>query len=57
MRIMLKLVYILKEDSHPTLSSALMDGGMHAIDKIFNEVSVIILCCKFNQTLEAYIWS
>lgn len=41
MRIMLRLVYILKEDSHPTLSSALMDGGMHAIDKIFNEVSIV----------------
>lgn len=40
MRIMLRLVYVLKEDSHPTLSSALMDGGMHAIDKIYNEVCI-----------------
>ena len=48
MKLMLSLVHILKEDSHPMLSSALMDGGMHAIDRIFSEVSIVSFvegCC------------
>ena len=38
MMIMLNLVSLLKEESHQVLSSALMDGGMQAIDKISAEV-------------------
>ena len=38
---MLDLVCLLEElkaDAHPILSSALMEGGMQAIDKISSEV-------------------
>ena len=42
MKVKLRLVPLLKEDSHPFLSSALMDGGMQAIDKICSDVCVFV---------------
>ena len=42
---MLQLVPLLKEDLHPFLSSALMEGAMQAIDKICSDVCV--LCVYF----------
>ena len=37
------LVTLLENDTHPVLSSVLMDGGIQAIDKIYSEVRCVVV--------------
>ena len=50
----LNLVPLLEEESHPILSSALMEGCMQAIDEISSDVSVVCHCMQIQSKLHIY---